>query len=389
MELPDIHPFLSAASDYSLYVHVPFCYRKCGYCNFFSVPADDAVISSTTSRIVRQIEEFTPLIDPGEYRTVYIGGGTPNILLLRDLKRLLRVISRYTGKNTSEWSIEANPEYIDEAFLDVLSMYSVTRLSVGIQSFQDPFLTLLQRQATGEKNVNALEIIRKKWQGELNIDIMCGLPGETVTQMKEDLLRALDAAPDHISLYVLSVEPGTPFQDRVAKGLIKVPGEDHSIRLWETGLELLSNHGYLQYEVSNFALPGKECGHNLRYWQMEPYAGCGPGAVSTLRKGTKVLRIETKETIGGDFYYDTEIIREKEFLLEFLMMGLRLRTGIDKRRFKTIFKKDIDDILGPSLEKLKKDGFIGETGKNIFVTPKGFLLLNSIIVELALEIEKN
>ena len=267
----------------SLYVHVPFCADKCLYCDFYSVPRHSVPYELQTAVVretIRQARVFLALLPRGARpRTIFMGGGTPSALP-RDLLREL--LDAFKDAGGSEWTLEANPESLDDAFLDICRASGATRLSVGIQSLQDEQLRLLKRPATRRVTLEALQRVARRWKGELSVDYITGIPRQTVRQVSEDLAILKEFGPGHFSLYQLTCEPETELAGLVAQGRIELNAPDLDEELWFTGKETLEASGFSHYEISNFCLPGKECRHNLRYWRMEPYLGVGPAAVSTL-----------------------------------------------------------------------------------------------------------
>jgi oxygen-independent coproporphyrinogen III oxidase len=394
LELPESGQFteLGTLAPYngtpSVYIHVPFCGVKCGYCDFYSVPFDPAGHAGIIDAILRQLRSYGDLLRPAGYSTVYIGGGTPNILPPRQFQHLVEGIAAYIGpRNGEEWTVELNPEYVTEDYIRLLSDSPVTRISVGVQSFSDNLLRRIGRRCTARQAENALEMISKLYTGEINIDLLCCIPGQREAETAADIGSALRYSPGHISYYTLTVEEGTPLAAAEAKGGLDYPDEETSLRLWETGKALLASAGYTQYEVSNFALPGKESRHNMHYWEMDPYIGCGPGAVSTIPTGGGALRYETKRILSKELEVEPERVDARTFLLEYLMMGFRMTRGIAKKKFRTIFNREFGDIFGSELESWKRAGLASENDGFVRVTDAGQRVLNRIVLEAAVGID--
>ncbi|HET6485740.1 MAG TPA: coproporphyrinogen-III oxidase family protein, partial [Spirochaetia bacterium] len=266
----------------SLYLHVPFCTDKCLYCDFFSVPRG-SVPPSVITRVVEQTVELAQTLwdasGRAPLRTLFIGGGTPSCLPPSLLRRLL---GPFVGQGVVEWTVESNPETLSQAFLDECEAAGVTRLSLGIQSLSSELLQRVRRRATREQSLSAIDLLRRKWRGQVNLDFITGIPGQTQDDVGECLSVIQPQWPDHVSLYQLTVEPGTPLEAGVADRSIRLNEPEKDEDLWLAGREGLLSRGFRQYEVSNFARPGRECRHNVRYWMIQPYAGAGPGAVSTI-----------------------------------------------------------------------------------------------------------
>ncbi len=219
--------------------------------------------------------------------------------------------------------------------------------------------------------------------GEKNRLLTTGSTAETAA----DIGSALRYRPGHISYYTLTVEEGTPLAAAAAKGELDYPDEETALRLWETGKALLASAGYAQYEVSNFALPGKVSRHNIHYWEMDPYIGCGPGAVSTIPTGGGALRYETKRILSEELEVELEHVDARTFLLEYLMMGFRMTRGIAKEKFRTTFNREFGDIFGSELENWKSAGLACENDGFVRVTDAGQRVLNRIVLEAAVGID--
>ncbi len=278
---------------FSLYVHVPFCTDKCLYCDFYSVPRrglSDDIQAAVVDQTVAQARCLLDAAGSPRVQTIFIGGGTPSALPRPLLARLL---GAFSALRPAEWTVEANPETLDESFLGCCGDAGVTRLSVGIQTLQPRLLSLLRRSATPHDAVTAVELLRRKWGGELSLDFIAGIPGQTAAEV-----RARSGAPGpfdwpgHVSLYQLTTEPGTPLAAMIERGEIKMNPTETDEELWFAGKDGLESLGYAHYEVSNFALPGRECRHNIRYWNIEPYIGRGTrrGFHRSFGSGTQGLR---------------------------------------------------------------------------------------------------
>ncbi|MFN2311554.1 MAG: coproporphyrinogen-III oxidase family protein [Spirochaetia bacterium] len=284
---------LGRPNELMVYLHLPFCSTRCGYCDFYSeTDVGEARIDATLRGILREAEWYKNIYPNAHVSSLYLGGGTPSLvpckLLAPFLGRLARLFApvNYGAAETSvdvfEWSFEANPESLDPEKLAVLAESGVNRLSLGIQSFEDRFLRALDRQADSSMVRQALEAVQQNGSFQLSLDLMTGLPGQSHVDVAADVHRVLTYAPQHISLYSLTVEQGTPLDRQINEGLVSLGAPSHRDNLWETAAALLRRHGYRQYEISNFCLPGKHARHNSGYWRGRPYIGLGPGAVGTL-----------------------------------------------------------------------------------------------------------
>jgi oxygen-independent coproporphyrinogen III oxidase len=389
----------------SVYLHVPFCTDKCLYCDFYSVPRGtvaEALQKDVVDQTILQARHFLDQLRPARIDTLFIGGGTPSALTRTHLAALL---DSCRGTGCVEWTVEANPESLDRSFLALCETAGVTRLSVGVQSMRDGHLRLLKRPATRDDNLEALHLIREQWHGELNLDFIAGIPGQTPAEVREDLALLDDFRPCHVSLYQLTCEPETELSRLVGNGTIVLNSRERDEELWFAGKEELEGRGYRNYEISNFCRPGKECRHNLRYWRMEPYLGVGPGAVSTvparsfaiaLRRGDLaekpgcVLRVSNPRDIGaflvgkdGLWGLGVDVVESKDFLFENLMMGLRLAEGIPLTRWESRFGRRFEEFFPGIWERWTGEGLAEQPRANMRLTESGRLVLDRLLGEIA------
>jgi oxygen-independent coproporphyrinogen-3 oxidase len=385
---------LSTVKQLSLYIHVPFCTHKCAYCDFFSTDAaDNATIETIISETLLQTEYFLQLLNPQEVVSVYIGGGTPGSIACEQFRTLLRNLSALGARPTREYTVEANPETLDEEFLKICDTAGVTRLSLGIQSFHHTLRSAIGRTVSDRDIDRALRLVEKKWHGELNLDILTGLPGETLRQAQSDITRALSYAPSHVSCYTLTVEPGTGLDTQVKRGAVLLPAGGEQDRLWFAAGKMLTLAGYNHYEISNFAQPGRESVHNLRYWLLEPYLGVGPAAVSTLPgKDHGVVRINNPRDLQAflrgktSFWGVTqETIHPDELLFEQLMLGFRLEHGIPAALFQKRFGRPLPELLPRLWDSWCGRGLVGKRPGAYCLTLRGRLILNRLLRELSMD----
>jgi oxygen-independent coproporphyrinogen III oxidase len=385
----------------SLYLHVPFCTDKCLYCDFFSVPCGTvipAVMQKVVEETIGQARHFMDFAGSDvRVETLFVGGGTPSCLPPALRERLLGALS---GLRCSEWTVESNPETLDESFLDSCARAGVTRLSVGIQSLNTRHLRVLRRKATREQALAAIHLLKRQWKGQLNLDFITGIPGQEVSDVLEDLSVLDDGWPDHVSLYQLTVEPGTPLERMVHDGALRLNRGETDEELWLAGRDEVARRGLRQYEVSNFCRPGKECRHNLRYWRIDPYVGAGPGAVSTLPAawaaersavaGTEpVVRYTAPRDISaflqGESHFwgmETERIRPADFLLECIMMGLRLTAGIPEDALRSRFGGSFTDVFPGLWESWVSRGLAVPPDGALRLSEPGLLLLDRLLIEV-------
>jgi len=356
----------------------------------------ERVVQETASQGRRFLEAAGP---GARVETIFIGGGTPSCLPPRLLGDLLRAFSPCAP---SEWTVESNPETLTESFLDACEAAGVNRLSVGIQSLHPAHLATLRRHATAEHARAAMSLLRRRWKGRLNLDFITGIPGQTIEELREDLAVADGSWPDHVSLYQLTVEPDTPLEALIQKGALRTNPPALDEELWLAGRDQLQARGYLQYEVSNFSLAGRECAHNLRYWRLEPYCGAGPGAVSTVPgswaaavtgrpelSSSTVVRLSVPRDIhrflagaAGAWGMDAEVIRPSDFLLECLMMGLRISRGVDEAALRARFGAGLDELVPGLWDEWVRQGNaapLQAAGGARRLTPQGIMILDHLL----------
>lgn len=380
--------------SHSLYVHIPLCIKKCGYCDFFSDPSclgsEDAIVDA----LIRETHARAQLHQVTEWDTVYIGGGTPSILLPRAITALTDGIRCAAPvSQNAEWTIEANPEDISEKWLSACATCGINRLSLGIQSMADTELSAVGRRGSRASNLLALHEISRSWSGTLSLDLIAGLPGQTPDTLGQTLESVLCACPDHVSLYSLTIEEGTPLELSVRKGSVQnLPAGDEADNLWIRGRDMLQDAGFAQYEVSNFCRQGYESRHNLVYWNLGDWIGAGPSASGTVRSGNSARRCTgtgniakwLDDPIGSSF---DEILTTAECERESLIMGMRLRTGLERERFELRYGRDILELIPKSCSLWTARGLLNVDRSRIALTGEGLLLLNAFLRECMEEMD--
>jgi len=349
----------------SLYIHVPFCgCGKCDYCDFFSVVADDksdAVLNLYIKALIEDIKYQIDFFNVKEICTVYIGGGTPSVLGAKRLRVLLDALNAISGFSPVEFSIEANPESLTKEFLSVCREGGINRLSLGVQTFNEDSRLAVGRRGEVSLLEKQLALVSNMFPGVFSADLITGLPFQSEESVKEDIKRLLAFKPVHVSLYSLTLEEGTQLEKKVKSGAVSLQDDDTASILWLTGRDSLINAGFYQYEISNFALEGKRCLHNIRYWNMNGWLGAGPAASGTVineDNGTA-----QRFTFAPDLqsYINSPCIKnaaceklDKNALIrETLLMGYRYREGPDKEKFKRRFGRGIEDCIPKTLERWK------------------------------------
>lgn len=373
----------------SLYIHIPFCNSKCSYCDFFSV-TDHSLMAQILDKTLEQTAGYIDYFGIKSIPTVYIGGGTPTSLPLPLLEKLLLFLEHFPPEEGAEYTIEANPETVTPGLLDLLSGSRINRLSLGIQSFSNSTLKTLGRHCDFKTNFSKLELIKRFWKGRLSLDLISSVPGQSVSDSISDIDTAISFNPDHISLYALTLEDGTPLA-------LSYDPDSQAIddNVWILAADHLEISGYRRYEVSNFALPGCQSKHNTRYWKLLPYIGTGAGGVSTLHTGMgSLLRIanvpDLERYLSSDGLLcgaETEEITGKSYIFEYLMMGFRMTEGIAKSDFRSTFGREIADVIPETLSSWKARNLASETDEAVKLTKEGLLLLNQFLLDALSELE--
>ena len=365
--------------EISLYIHIPFCVRKCLYCDFPSFPGMDGMFEDYVRRLCREMGEAAPSFHGIGVKSVFFGGGTPSILPPALMGRIMdKIMSAYDVNSDAEISMEANPGTLDAAKLrEYKSMY-FNRLSMGLQAWQDRLLERLGRiHRGGEFEDNFLQA-RDAGFKNINVDLMFSLPGQTLDDWQETLEKVMRLDPEHISAYSLIIEEGTPFFDMYEKGQITETDENTDRRMYYLAKEMLSDKGFRQYEISNFAKEGFECRHNITYWRTEEYRGFGLGAHSYV-DGTRFHNsADMKEYMAGGGRLDIEKLTPEEMQEEFMFMGLRMNEGISKEEFLKRFKTDITSVYGQEISELISEGLLTENKGRISLTDRGIDVSNQV-----------
>ncbi len=377
----------------ALYVHIPFCKSKCTYCDFFSKPYE----SVPDSYVDALIKEFHHKISENKIKSffsVYFGGGTPSLLNENQIQLLLKNILPFTHKNT-EITFECNCDDINEDFLYFLKNVGINRISVGVQTFNEKSLGCIKRRANQEQSFNALKVLsdfQKKVDDEsfrVSVDFISGLPFSSNETLKKDLQIAVENKISHISLYSLTLEENTPLYKDIENGII--PFDDNlANEQWIIGRDFLLNNGYNEYEISNFAILGKESLHNSLYWQEKDYIGIGAGAVESIfsedgktgiRK-TNVRNIEEYIKNSPSHKFDIENLEFKTVYFEYLMTGFRTSKGVNSTDFYNRFGIKLEDVIKDKFSKYVKKNKAIISNDNYSFLPDGMLFLNQFLVDI-------
>ena len=378
-------------SPTAIYVHIPFCAKHCAYCDFntYVAKAQAAIVGRTTDAICRDIErtavEFRREAALRPIETVFFGGGTPTFLSGPQLAQIMRTLrDQFPLAEDAEISSEANPGSSDAEKFAAMRQAGFNRLSIGVQSFNDTLLLALDRFHTAGEAENALEMARQAGFENLNLDLMFGLPQQTMAHWRATLERALALGTEHLSLYALTLEAGTRFERLYAGGKLELPSEDDELAMYERSMEILTAAGYAHYEVSNFARPGFRSRHNQVYWRNEAYFGFGPGAVSYVggrrwKRERLPDRYIEKVEAGLDLSVESESLDADGTLGETMMLGLRLRDGLPLRRIRERFGVEPLEKFAPQIKNLTERGLLELQNDCLRLTHAGLLLANDAL----------
>lgn len=369
--------------ELSLYVHIPFCKSKCLYCDFPSFANRENLMSDYINALIKEINmKATKYI----IRSLFIGGGTPSYLSEGDLEKLLKCLDKLNFKENAEKTIECNPGTISDDKLKIIKKYNINRISIGLQSVDNNILKSIGRIHTFEQFKENYQKIRKYGFNNVNIDVMFGLPNQSVKNYINGLKEIINLKPDHISAYSLIIEEGTPFFKDYENEKLNLPNEDQEREMYHKGKELLELNGYNQYEISNFAKDNKRCFHNIQYWKCNEYLGVGAYSSSFIdSKRIKNVQ-DIKEYIHLiDNNKSTEIIENinnlNDNMEEFMFMGLRMIEGIEKLEFERRFKKNIYSIYNSQINNNIKKGLLLDKDERIKLTPLGIEFSNEVMCE--------
>ena len=374
------------AEKLGIYIHIPFCRSKCDYCDFYSLAGREERMDDYQKALITHIKEASPQARGWQVDTVYFGGGTPSFYGEKRLRELLRLIAkRFDLAKDAEITVECNPDSVDLKMLQALRKAGVNRLSLGVQSACDQDLQNLHRPHTFEQAVQAVTMARQAKFQNLSLDLIYGLPGQTMEGWQNTVEQILALKPEHLSCYGLKVEAGTPLDYRVSRGE-RLPDDDQQADMYLWAVDRLAQEGFRQYEISNFARSGFQSRHNLKYWMGHPYIGFGPGAHSDFggRRYSFLRDLEGYITgvLGGGVVIDSsDLIPSRERGSEYLMLRLRTTRGIEEWEYRREFFLNFDPIE-QKLEEYEHQGWAERHDRRWNLTPKGFLVSNQLIGDL-------
>ena len=410
---------------HSLYIHIPFCVKKCRYCDFLSGPQDEETRERYTKALINEMKLQTVCPAGTPVDTVFFGGGTPSVLSGSQIGRLMEALySFFSIQKDAEISIETNPGTADQEKLGILKKAGFNRLSLGVQSMHDRELALLGRIHTADQALMTFEQARKAGFDNINIDLMSALPGQSFESWADTLEQAVHWAPEHISAYSLIIEEGTPFASMYENGsLPALPDEDTDREMYHYTGDFLAGHGYQRYEISNYALAGRECRHNSGYWTGHPYLGLGIGAASCVNgirfsnctdlgkyldlleskkdpsreneqadsQSSSDLTCGSRPGSGADtgitalIRTDLHTLSAEEQMEEFMFLGLRMTAGVREAVFADRFGKRIEQIYGQVLQKHISQGVLEKTPGGYRLTARGVDVSNYVLADYLLQ----
>lgn len=388
-----------------LYVHIPFCVRKCGYCDFLSFPSDEETRGMYVEKLIEEIRCQGAAFSEYQVPTVFIGGGTPSILEAGQTERIMEALGEcFDLEERPEITMEANPGTLDKGKLDVYKKAGINRISLGLQSTMDRELVLLGRIHTYGHFLESFILAREAGFTNLNVDLMSALPGQTVSSWERTLSQVAKLEPEHISAYSLIVEEGTPFyekyggtfrpEDRPASSCFgQLPPEEEERDMYHMTGTFLKSCGYERYEISNYARPGYECRHNIGYWDGTAYLGLGLGSSSYVGGQrfanesdlSAYLKMLPSDFISDQSRKDRQVLSSRERMEEFMFLGLRLTRGISVREFERRFGTPAEEIYGSVLKNMEKQGLMERTGDFWRLTGFGIDVSNYVLSEFLLD----
>lgn len=380
-----------------LYIHIPFCVKKCDYCDFLSFAADEQTQKSYVAALQKELAFYGAKYKDRRITTIFIGGGTPSWLKEDYMQAVMETVYHYFSvEQDAEITIECNPGTITEHKFEVYRRIGINRLSIGLQSVHNEELKILGRIHTFEQFLKTYDMARKHGFSNINIDLMSSLPGQTPEIFCDSLYQVLKLKPEHISAYSLIIEKGTPFYELYRFDAVRqeagmqtesLPTEEEEYQTTKMTQHILKEAGYHWYEVSNFAKPGYECRHNIGYWKRVDYLGVGLGASSLIDnvRYSNTRDLYTYLSVPADSLHETaEQITRNEQMEEFMFLGLRMRDGFYRDEFTQAFGIPIEAVYGDALNHLQQEELLLKREGRIYLTDKGMDLNNYVVAQFML-----
>ena len=369
-----------------LYLHIPFCIKKCDYCDFLSGPSTRAGQEAYIYALLREMETVSKNLKKRPVDTVFIGGGTPSVPECDVMEKLLQGLRDYfLFSADAEVTIEANPGTLTPEKLSIYRKYGINRISIGLQSPNNKELAMLGRIHNYAQFLESFQMARAAGFSNINVDLMFAIPGQSYEGWIENLRTVAALGPEHISAYRLIIEEGTPF----FRKKLDLPDEDTEYRMYEDVAAVLKEYDYHQYEISNYAKAGYECRHNEGYWQRKDYLGLGLGAASLLGmerfSNTADMQEYLKNSSAPEkIRKNRELLTREDEMAEFMFLGLRMTQGVSKKEFQEYFGTAIENIYGEVLKKYKKQGLLLEESGRIFLSREGVHVSNAVMADFLL-----
>lgn len=374
-----------------LYVHIPFCVKKCNYCDFLSAPATDLMKERYVEALCKEIRSYQAEAGEYELKTIYFGGGTPSVLNSVQIEMLLQAVrdTFFVDMSAAEITMEANPGTVTKERLEAYRQLGVNRLSIGVQSARDEELQLLGRIHTFSEAKQCYFWAREAGFTNISLDVISALPGQTLSDYKETLEELIALNPEHISSYSLIIEEKTPFYELYSEGKEKegdLPDEETDRQMYAYTKKRLQEAGYERYEISNYAKPGFESRHNSSYWTGIPYIGAGLGASSLFTNARYHNESDLQTYLkavqeGEDIRRDIERLVAAEQMEEFMMLGLRMMKGVSRAKFQRRFGCAMETVYGQALKKLERNGLITVSEDTVALTEMGIDVSNQVFIE--------
>ncbi|HIU87623.1 MAG TPA: oxygen-independent coproporphyrinogen III oxidase [Candidatus Avilachnospira avistercoris] len=382
-------------SELELYIHIPFCVKKCSYCDFLSFPAEAKIQEAYIRQLINEIRAYAPFGRDRIVRSVFLGGGTPSLLEPGLITQIMSAVRHsFCVSKDAEITIECNPGSTLRHKFSVYREAGINRLSIGLQSAENTELRMLGRIHTYEEFLKCYQGARMEGFDNINVDLINCIPMQTMKTWKKTLRQVVMLRPEHLSVYNLIVEEGTPYYEMQEKGLLMLPDEDEQAEIDGFTREFLAKNGYKRYEISNYAREGRECIHNIGYWTEVPYLGFGLGAASYYEGVRWSDTRDIGEYLEADFgaadtldkiRKDKHSLDEKEQMEEFMFLGLRMVNGISETDFLRKFGKTLQNTYGSVIEKYLENGLIQKDGYRYRLSEHGMDISNSILNDFLLE----
>lgn len=375
------------ATPRAVYIHIPFCTNKCHYCDFNSYVREGQPVMDYLRALEREMAETVRLLPPERIDTIFVGGGTPTVLTPDEMAFFLGAVARHFPFDPAavEFTLEANPGTTDADKLEVMRRFGVNRISFGAQTFDARLLKAIGRIHSPDDIWNSLELARQAGFSNLSIDLMFGLPGQTLKDVEASLAEALDQKLAHCSIYGLKVEENTLFFQWEKQGKLRLPGQEEEAEMYRHIISRFVGAGYVHYEISNFARPGRESRHNLTYWRNEPYYGLGAGAHGYAggwrHENVRGVSAYIRATETGLPRRETVPVSREEAMEDFMMVGLRMIEGVKEKDFRAQFGIGLADVFGDPLDRLTASGLLEQTEEGYRLSGEGLLFGNEVFAE--------